>query len=111
MPGRRGNPNWVKGVSGNPGGKPLGYVEMRAAARVHTQAAIDTLVRNLNSPTLGVQAAVAILDRGYGRPAQPQSGEGGEGPVEYLVKWLVARAPLMPLPPPDTPPTGKLIDE
>lgn len=33
------------------------------------------------SPTARVTAATALLDRGWGRPAQPVTGEDGEGPI------------------------------
>jgi hypothetical protein len=84
---------------------PKGYAEMRAAARSYTDAALETLVRNLKSKTLGVQAATAILNRGWGMPSQPHSGEGGEGPVRYLVKWVVTRE-MPPLQEPELKPAN-----
>jgi hypothetical protein len=89
VPSRQGQ--FKPGQSGNPGGKPKGYAEMREAARAYTDEALETLVRNLKSKTLGVQAAVAILNRGWGMPSQPHTGEGGEGPIQYLVQWLKVR--------------------
>ena len=63
-----------KGVSGNPGGRPKIRVDMRERVRVHAGAAIDTLVTVMHddkAPSAArVSAAIAILDRGYGRPAQ-----------------------------------------
>ena len=33
------------------------------------------------SPSARVQAAEALLSRGWGKPAQPVTGEDGEGPI------------------------------
>ena len=63
-----------KGTSGNPGGRPGGLGRIREIAQQHTENAIETLVRILNSetasPSAQVAAASALLDRGYGRPEQ-----------------------------------------
>ena len=63
-----------KGVSGNPGGRPKLKVDMRERVRVHAGAAIDTLLAVMHdgkAPAAArVSAAIAILDRGYGWPAQ-----------------------------------------
>src|SRR4029077_4373653 len=67
-----------KGKSGNPGGVPKGYAEMRAAAREHTAAALKALVDALSDNKLKVAAAKALLDRGWGTPAQAMTGEGGQ---------------------------------
>jgi hypothetical protein len=63
-----------KGQSGNPGGRPKIFTEVKQAAREHTEAAIETLVgvvNNEEAPTAArVAAANAILDRGWGKPGQ-----------------------------------------
>jgi hypothetical protein len=56
------------GQSGNPGGRPKSDVAQ--LARQHTQAAINALVLALRVPQTRVPAAVALLDRGWGRPLQ-----------------------------------------
>jgi len=65
---------FVKGVSGNPGGRPAGVGEIREIAREHTGAAIRILVKVMKdqsaAPSARVGAATALLDRGWGRPAQ-----------------------------------------
>ena len=65
---------WAKGESGNPGGRPKGLGEIREIARAHTDAAINVLVGVMGddeaSPSARVAAASALLDRGWGRPAQ-----------------------------------------
>lgn len=63
---------WRPGQSGNPRGRPRVPPELRDLARAHTAAAIKALVAIMNdadaSASARVAAAVAILDRGHGRP-------------------------------------------
>jgi hypothetical protein len=62
---------WEKGQSGNPGGRPKGYGDIRELARRHTGAALATLVeicQNGGNESARVAAATAILDRGWGKP-------------------------------------------
>jgi hypothetical protein len=71
------------GVSGNPGGRPKDlqaidrrkiFADVRAAARELTQDAIHTLAAIMKDPkapaAARISAAVALLDRGHGRPFQ-----------------------------------------
>jgi hypothetical protein len=58
------------GQSGNPGGRPKGWAEVNALARQHTAAAIEALVKSLGDRRTRVQAAQALLDRGWGKPMQ-----------------------------------------
>jgi len=78
---------WVKGQSGNPSGRAKD-ADVRALAREHTKAAMDALVQALKTSSTRVQAAVAILDRGWGKPAQPVEGSLG---LETLVAAMEAR--------------------
>lgn len=70
---------FVKGQSGNPGGRPKVVGEVQELAREHTTQAIQTLVDIMSSadapPAARVAAANAVLDRGYGKPPQHISGE------------------------------------
>jgi hypothetical protein len=63
-----------KGQSGNPGGRPRLRLDLRELARAKTHEAVETLVGVMRDPrappAARVSAAVALLDRGYGRPAQ-----------------------------------------
>lgn len=61
---------WKPGQSGNPGGRAAVNKTVQEWARQHTEEAIRALVEALQSPSLKVQAATALLDRGYGRPIQ-----------------------------------------
>jgi hypothetical protein len=68
---------FTKGQSGNPGGRPKHDLEVKQLAREYTAEAIERLatwMRGKNA-TASVAAAQAILDRGWGKPAQPQTGE------------------------------------
>jgi hypothetical protein len=81
--GGRRSTSFRPGVSGNPGGRPRRpdtivarqiFVTVRTAARALTQEAIDTLAAVMRDgkapPTARISAAVALLDRGHGRPSQ-----------------------------------------
>jgi hypothetical protein len=63
---------WVKGVSGNPGGRPKLELSIRELAQQHSMEALETLVHVMRTGRRGEQivAANAILDRAYGRPSQ-----------------------------------------
>jgi hypothetical protein len=64
--------------------------QIRSLARSHTESAVNTLVGIMNQaeapPAARVAAANAILDRGWGKPAQPIDGDGEGGPVEMIHK-------------------------
>lgn len=65
---------FAKGVSGNPGGRPREVGDVRDLARARTVEAITVLSDIMNDPdtppAARVTAAVALLDRGWGRPQQ-----------------------------------------
>ena len=69
---------WVKGQSGNPGGRPKEEHDIRKLARSRGTEAIDTLhaiMRDEKAPSAArIAASVALLDRGYGRPEQSFTG-------------------------------------
>lgn len=71
------------GLSGNPGGRPKRpdtveahriITDVKAAARSHTAAAFETLVEAMQSEkapwAARISAAIAVLDRAWGRPLQ-----------------------------------------
>ena len=62
-----------KGQSGNPGGRPKLPAEMRELFQARAPEAFEVLTRHLQSsdPRIAITAAGAILDRAYGKPAQP----------------------------------------
>ena len=65
---------WPPGRSGNPGGRPKAALDIQALAREHTPDAIRALVAALANPRERVAAAVALLDRGWGKPIQAIEG-------------------------------------
>lgn len=79
------------GVSGNPGGRPAGIEGMRDLCKAKTAEAIATLAAIMADgaapPAARTQAAMALLDRAWGRPAQPVSdADGGKlAPALYTV--------------------------
>lgn len=72
MTGKRGNPNWIKGHSGNPGGRPKALAELQALARQYAEASVNVLAEALKHKDhrIRIVAAQTLLDRGYGKPAQ-----------------------------------------
>ena len=95
-----------KGRSGNPGGRPKVVAEVKELARAHTREAIETLVSIMSNPKAApaarVSAANALLDRGYGKPPQHITGEGGPSFVVRLPDvapnaqaWLETVKPML----------------
>jgi CubicO group peptidase (beta-lactamase class C family) len=62
--------------------------QIASLARSHTETAINCLVGIMNQseapPAARVSAASAILDRGWGKPAQPIDGDGEGGAVQLV---------------------------
>lgn len=76
-----------KGQSGNPGGRPKEDNEVKNLARVHTKRAIERLAFWMESdnPKASVAASQALLDRGYGKPAQAITGPEGQA-VRFIIE-------------------------
>lgn len=70
-----------KGKSGNPGGRPKGEGEVRDLAKAYTKEAINKLANWMrsNNSKASVAASMALLDRGWGRPAQAVELSGKDG--------------------------------
>lgn len=74
MADRDNTGKWVKGsASPNPGGRPAKLAGVREAAQQFTEEAVVTLATIMRDDSAGASAraaaAVALLDRGWGRPA------------------------------------------
>lgn len=83
---------FVKGQSGNPGGRAKGLGDIRALAQSHAPKAMAVLVAALtdDDPRVRVKAAEALLDRGYGKPAQSITGpDGGPVAIESITRTIV----------------------
>jgi hypothetical protein len=65
--------------SGNPNGRPTVAAEVRELARQHGPEAIEKLVFWMRSsdPQSSITAAKILLDRGYGKAAQPITAPNG----------------------------------
>ena len=91
-PGQSGNPAprsaWKPGQSGNPAGRPKPEVDIAALARKHGPRCIEVAARLLASKDekMRLAAAIALLDRGWGRPAQAITGENGQ-PIAIDFRW------------------------
>lgn len=65
--------------------------QIKSLARAHTEKAISVLVGIMEQPdappAARVAAVNALLDRGWGKAAQPIDGDGEGGPVEMKITW------------------------
>lgn len=63
--------------------------QIRSLARAHTETAINVLAGIMNQPdsppAARVQAASAILDRGWGKPTQPIAGDDDAPPLLHKI--------------------------
>ena len=89
-----------KGVSGNPGGRPKDAFKIAEYARQFSTEAIDKIVAVMRNPEADLRAviaaAVAILDRGIGKPMQPtqQQQLGADGqPISPNFTVIVSQYP------------------
>jgi hypothetical protein len=66
---------------------------VRALARKHSKAAVKTLAAIMNNEegpaTARVSAAQALLDRGWGKAAQPLAGEEGGLPILTRIERVI----------------------
>lgn len=82
---------FVKGRSGNPGGRPRTDPELQDLLKSYSAMAIETLADIARAGTnerARVMAANSLLDRGLGKPLQRIAGATGEGPVVVHVLTL-----------------------
>ena len=93
----RGRP-FVRGMSGNPGGRPRTLREVTELARLRTPLALErlTVLMDSGNEAIALRACESLLDRGWGRPTQRL--DLAEGPnVNLLVaspEWLAIRRAL-----------------
>lgn len=86
---RAPNGTFQPGQSGNPGGKPKNGQDVVHLARTFTRKAIYRLGDMLDDPRYAVPAAVALLDRGWGKPLQTVAAADADSPI--ILHLLAAR--------------------
>lgn len=68
---------------------PLAPTNIKSLARAHTESAIKVLAGIMNQPTAAdtarVAACTALMDRGWGKPTQPVSGEEDGPPILHKI--------------------------
>lgn len=89
----RGNPAWVKGVSGNPGGRPPGLAELVREQTGEGAELIDFMLRVLRGKRqpmrLRMEAAAWLADRGFGKALQQMELTGADGgPMEIVFRYV-----------------------
>jgi hypothetical protein len=69
--------------------------EIKSLARSHTESALNCLAGIMNQndapPAARVSAAVALLDRGWGKPAQAIVGDSDADPINLKVEMDAER--------------------
>jgi len=88
-----GNPNWVKGVSGNPGGRSKDEVELKRIIMEKTEGGlffVDKLLQFIQSArehSVRLAALVKLMEYGYGKPRQQVevTGQGGD-PIRVVIE-------------------------
>lgn len=67
--------------------------DLRSLARSHTDTAVRTLASIMNMadapPAARVGAASALLDRGWGKPTQPHSGDEDGPPIALRIEQII----------------------
>jgi hypothetical protein len=73
--------------------KSKAAAEVRALAKRHSRAAVKVLAAIMNNEdgpaTARVSAAQALLDRGWGKAAQPLAGEEGGLPILARIERVI----------------------
>jgi len=70
---------------------------IRSLARAHTENAIAALASIMNQkkapPSARIAAAQVLLDRGWGKPTQPISGDDDGAPLIVRIERVIVDAP------------------
>lgn len=64
--------------------------DIKALAQTYTSEAMERLaavMRSSDSDAARVAAIKEIFERGHGKAPQPQTGEGGTGPIKLELSW------------------------
>ena len=66
--------------------------DIRSLARSHTNMAIKILAgiaKDGTNEAARVSAAIALLDRGWGKPPQAHTGEDGKGAIRVTIRHIL----------------------
>jgi hypothetical protein len=69
------------------------HLDVSSLAREHTGFAVQRLAklaRYAESEPVQMGACIALLDRGWGKPAQTHTGEDGEGDIRIVVRHIIS---------------------
>jgi hypothetical protein len=90
---------FVKGQSGNPGGRVKMPEEVRELFRAKGPDALAVVSKHLldNDPRVALQAAQIILDRAYGKVPQAVIGGDDDDPAMRVINEVIYRV-IDPLP-------------
>jgi len=86
-----GRGGFKKGKSGNPGGRPRALASVMHEARRHTPEALKTLLKLMRTgepDSVRLNAAEALLSRGWGKPIQAVQVDG-----RFVTKKLADMTP------------------
>ena len=78
---------------------PGAPTDVRSLARSWTDQALQTLAgiaREGKNESARVAAAIALLDRGWGRAPQAHTGENGDGDIRVTIRHIVQQLPQPP---------------
>lgn len=81
---RHADGRWQPGASPNPSGRPRVAKDVQDLARQHSETALKTLIEVAEGgkpDAARVAAAVALWDRGFGKPTQPIAGDDQMAPI------------------------------
>lgn len=100
---------FVKGQSGNPGGRPKSSFSLAAACQKYTPEVVELMVKVMRGQVIRrstrqkgdaetthqdtpsfqdrIRAAEWLADRGWGKAPSVVAGPGGVGPAEIVVHW------------------------
>lgn len=70
--------------------------DIKLLAQEHGPDSIKELARlakEADQPTARIAAIKELLDRGYGKAAQPVTGEGGSGPIQHAIEVTFVGSP------------------
>ncbi len=68
-------------------------IDIRSLCRGYTEKTVLIMaglaIAETTPPAVRVQAIEAIWNRGFGKAAQPMTGEGGEGDIQVVIRNII----------------------